>query len=168
MIWFDHKYKPGRLCLGFFLVFLSLLACREKQQEQKLLKQESGKLTTVQMDKLLEDLLEIQGEIQFHPQDMQLRKKLLEISRTKSQDILIAAGYGIPPDGDKSEVMKQYAAEQAAYLDACRWLGYLQLWANDITKPDFGSIKSQIENATKIHVNKSATNQVQVLVEMPH
>jgi hypothetical protein len=167
LIWFKSKYKPGQLCLGFFLFVLTLIACQEKQQEQKLSKQENSKLSVEQMDQLLVDLLEIQGEIQSHPKDVQLRKKLLEKSQVKSKNIFITAGYGIPPKGDKSEAMKQYAAEQAAYIDACRWIGYLQLWEKDISQPDFGSINSQIINTTKIHVNKSATNQVQVLVEMP-
>ena len=146
-------------------MFLTAFACQEKQQEQKLSKQENSQLTVEQLDQLLEDLLEIQGEIQSHPQDVHLRKKLVE--KSKSQDILIAAGYGIPPKGDQSETIKRRAAEQAAYIDACRWLGYLQLWADDVSQPDFGSINSQIQNAVKIHVNTSATNQVQVLVEMP-
>ena len=168
VIFFGVKYKPGFYNLGLVIVLMfSTLSCQQNHQEQKVSKLEGGKLGPQQLQGLYDELLVLESEIQTFPQDVQLRKGLLQKAKTKSPTLLVAAGYGVPPTGDLSETIKRHSAEQAAFVDACRWLGYMKLWEQDISQPDFGNVQTHVQNVQKIYVNFSSTNQAQVLVEMP-
>lgn len=167
MIQLENKYKPGFKSSGFFLLLMFLLlSCQQNHQEHKVSKVKGSQLSAKELENLYIELYEIESAILNFPQKVELRKELLQKSKNIALKKLIAAGYGTPPSGDQSETVKRRLAEQAAFVDACRWLGYLELWDQNINKPDFGSIQTKVENVKKIHVKFSSTHHAEVLVEL--
>jgi hypothetical protein len=167
VIQIDLQNKPGFKGLGFFLLLATLfLACQQNHQAQKISKTKGSKLSFQELQELYVELFEIESFIQNFPQKVELRKKLLQKSKIKSSKILIAAGFGNPPPGEQGQEIKRRSAEQAAFMDACRWLGYLKLWDKNVETPDFGSLQTNVKRVRKTYLNFSSTNQAEILVEL--
>ncbi|OPZ73066.1 MAG: hypothetical protein BWY83_00308 [bacterium ADurb.Bin478] len=119
---------------------------------------------TLKQMALLQQLQWLQQEIISRPDQPLLRQRWVAAAVDSSGQKLYAVGVGKPSSSFKSPLAAQQAAERAAFLDACRWLTYLQAWRRDYRRPPFGDLVGQAPAAQVIY--KIVTlDQTIVLVE---
>lgn len=155
---------PGLLLLIIAALFWS---CSEKEKPQKMKAEEgAGQISPAeQAEKLIPKLQELQHAIQLDPQNTDLHKQLVTLSVDNDSNVARAVGYGKPPKKAKSSAMATQAAQQAAYVDACRWLAYILQWEQHPQQPAFGSITGKIPGAKIIHNTNADDQGTIVLVE---
>jgi len=113
---------------------------------------------------LLQQLQWLQQEIISRPDQPLLRQRWVAAAVDSSGQKLYAVGVGKPPPTFRSPVAAQQAAERAAFLDACRWVTYLEAWRRNEQRPVFGNLSGQAPAAQVIY--KIVTlDQTIVLVE---
>lgn len=119
---------------------------------------------TLKQMALLQQLQWLQQEIISRPDQPLLRQRWVAAAVDSSGQKLYAVGVGKPSSAFQSPLAAQQAAERAAFLDACRWLTYLQTWRRDYRFPPFGDLVGQAPAAQVIY--KIVTlDQTIVLVE---
>lgn len=119
---------------------------------------------TLKQMALLQQLQWLQQEIISRPDQPLLRQHWVAAAMDSSGQKRYAVGVGKPSSSFKSPLAAQQAAERAAFLDACRWLTYLQAWRQDYRRPPFGDLVGQAPAAQVIY--KIVTlDQTIVLVE---
>ncbi len=169
MINFQTKCRPGIKISG--LLFLTIAAifwtCSENEKPQKIKAVEgAGQISPAERSqKLISKLSALQQAIQLDPQNADLRMKLVTLSVDQDSNVARAVGYGKPPENAKSSAMAMQSAQQAAYLDGCRWLAYILQWQKHPQQPAFGSIKGEIPGAKIVHKVVSSDQGTIVLVE---
>ncbi|NLP10849.1 hypothetical protein GX408_10685 [bacterium] len=119
---------------------------------------------TLKQMALLQQLQWLQQEIINRPDQPLLRQRWAAAAVDSGGQKLYAVGVGKPSPSFQSPLAAQQAAERAAFLDACRWLTYLQAWRHDDRRPSFGNLSGQAPAAQVIY--KIVTlDQTIVLVE---
>jgi hypothetical protein len=162
--------KPGVMIgsLFIFVAFCTLMSCGKKQQVRELQPNEAavGTLKPEEAAKLCTDLFDLQNKIRTNPTDVDLRRAYLEKSVDERTGLMRASGFGKPPLNASSELIARQAAEHAAYIDACRWIGYLREWRKNPAVPDFGTIQAIIPGAEIVHKKTNENNESMVLVQV--
>ena len=164
------RMRSGRWRPGLFLLLFGLLlaGCGEKEQEGKLRSEEgvTPRLSTEQAQRLMDELNELEARVVAEPTNIEFRRALVEKSVDPGRGLVRAAGYGEAPPKAPSSAMAIQAAQQAAYLDACRWLAYILQWEKDPSQPEFGKIKGKLPGAQIVHKVVTPSHQVTLLVEI--
>jgi len=152
------------------LALLSLgafsLLCRKEEKPSGEIKQPevAEPVTEAQLTRIAGDLLDLQEKIRQQPQDIALRRQLVEAAVDGNTQKYFAAGLGKVPVESPSSAMASQGAERAAFIDGCRWIAYLQAWEKNPETPEFGAIQGQVPPA-KIIYKHTTPDQVVVLVE---
>lgn len=149
------------LCAGL------IIGCGLAQTVQARSPGKAGQTTvndTLKQMALLQQLQWLQQEIISRPDQPLPRQQWVAAAVDSSGQKVYAVGVGKPSSSFKSPLAAQQAAERAAFLDACRWLTYLQAWRQDHRRPRFGDLVGQSPAAQVIY--KIVTlDQTIVLVE---
>jgi hypothetical protein len=107
----------------------------------------------------------LQDSVKNHPEDVELRKKLLARSADTEGAVLRAVGQGRPPANVTSSAMARQFAERAAYVDGCRWLAYLAEWKKNPASPGYGEIEAELPGSRVIYKSDLVDSTLTVLVE---
>jgi len=166
----SQKIWPGIISGLAFLVVLyfSTMSCSKKEKWKELEPGQNAAATlqqTASAKELCSKLAAVQDSIRKYPAQIRFRQQLLSAGIDNNRNLVRAAGIGKPPANASSPAIARQAAEQAAYIDACRWLLYMRKWHQNINFPDFGSIKGQLPGARIIYKEIDENGRAIALVE---
>lgn len=161
----------------FFLLTMLMMVCSKKEEPQR---GESGNKEGAREDQLVETikpmpvnydsiLIIINGlteAVKNNLADVELRKKLVDVSYDTTWDTILAAGFGKPVPTAETESIAMKYAEQAATLDAYRWAAYIKKWHFDPSAPEVGTITAGIQGGRVVAKTLLPDHSVSVLVEI--
>ncbi|NOZ62777.1 MAG: hypothetical protein GXO74_13985 [Calditrichaeota bacterium] len=162
-----------------FLLLLAVTFCQKKKENMEsgaVNQQEQGQLsdsttltikpTPINYDSMFVVLTQIVQSIRENPNDVQLRRNLVNAGYDTTWETIMAVGMSEPLDSSKTDAIATRMAEQAAKADAYRWCAYIKRWAKNPDFNNFGQIQANFSGGRIVKTERLPENRVAVMLEL--